>query len=86
MVEIKEVTSYLYNGVEYKSLKEVRVSIDSGLGGLIDSISNVSPQTKLDILDLIIDNHKELVNLLTVVIDVSDDALVRDHRNLLDIT
>lgn len=84
MNEVQTVTRFRYAGKEYDSLSAIRVEIENRLGAIIDASDHtLSPKQKLNIHTAIIGNHAEIAELLTVRVDMDEDSLQGDRRNIL---
>ena len=86
MSSINKIERYVYNGKEYRTLPDIKTAIEGALGALIDDIDiTLTPKHKIHILMSLVNNHDVYSKLLTTTVDISDDNMYRDDKNILDI-
>ena len=86
MATITPKTIYPYKGKDYKNLKDLRTQIENEIGKIIDKLNRrLAPKEALDLLNIIIANKSELVELLSVEVDLESDNLHGHFENILDI-
>ena len=86
MSSINKIERYAYNGKEYRTLSQVKTAIEDELGKLIDDIDiTLTPKHRLHILMSLRENHDAYSKLLTNTVDISDDNMYRDDKNIFDI-
>jgi hypothetical protein len=84
MPTIKPKIVYPYKWKEYNSLAALKTCIENDLGSIIDTLpERLPPKQALDLLELIIQNKKDLVALLTV--EVESDEWQERNKNIFDI-
>jgi len=84
MPTITPKTVYPYKGKEYNSLAALKTCIENELGSIIDTLpERLPPKQALALLDLIVQNKKEIVTLLTV--EVESDEWQERNKNIFDI-
>jgi len=86
MSSINKIERYAYNGKEYRTLPQVKTAIENELGALIYDIDvTLTPKHRLHILMSLIENHDVYSKLLTNTVDISDDNMYSDDKNIFDI-
>ena len=86
MSSINKIERYAYNGKEYSTLPQVKTAIENELGTLIYDIDvTLTPKHRLHILMSLIENHDVYSKLLTNTVDISDDNMYSDDKNIFDI-
>ena len=85
MPVIQQVTSFKVFGKTFKNTHDIEVHIENSIGAILDKVSpRLPPKQAIQVLKLIIDNREELTELLNVKIDVSENLIFEDLRNVLD--
>jgi len=85
-MEIQRIEVYRLYGKEYRSIKDIQTDIENKIGRIIDSFDvTLTPKQRLNILAGMVKNKMEIVKLLSVEIDQSDDPMYRNMENILDI-
>lgn len=85
MPEIKIVEVYRYKGKMYPNLKEIQQEVENKIGKIIDSIpATLHPGDKLKIYAALVENRKELVDLLSVTITDDSDPEAGYKPNILE--
>lgn len=85
-MDIQKIEIYKLNGKEYRSLKQIKTEVENIIGEIIDQVNpRLTPKQKLDFLQVIIKNKKELCSALSIGIDLDDTNLHGDYKNILDI-
>lgn len=79
---VESKTVYRFRGENYSSLKSVKRAVESNVGAVIDKIKDncgneLHPQTKLNILQALIENRHTLCDLLDVTY-YDEDGMERD--------
>ena len=83
MSEVKILQRYKYNGVEFVSIDVLKTHLENQLGLIIDK-TMLPPKERLKLLELLVKNKKELVELLTVEIDLGEHVMSPNFINVLD--
>lgn len=84
-MNIQEITRYKFQGKEFDSLDKVKTEIENRIGSIIENADvTLNPKQKLNLLKAIIDNKKDLANLLTVTYDVHSSLTGYQEKNILD--
>ena len=78
---IESITTYRFDGRDFRSLKDVRTYVEDEIGKIIDSAQPVrlTPAQALAVLEAVTRNHSHLVELLTATIETDEEDL-----NILD--
>jgi hypothetical protein len=84
MVKINKAIRYTFEGKDYKSLEEISKIITERLGSLIDKRS-IPIKERLALYDWLLENRKQLVELLSIEMNISEDALYEDSKNIFDL-
>lgn len=86
-MDIQRIEIYKLNGKEYRKLKDIKTEIENNIGNIIDKVCPLlTPKQKLSLLQVIIDNKKELVKNLSITINMNEDNFQGDSQNILDIS
>jgi len=86
--EISQRTVYTLNGLDYKTLGQVKTKVENDIGALIDSLQpRLNTREALAVFDLITKNHKDLTRLLNVVWEGETESALELPRefNILDL-
>lgn len=85
-MEIKKITRYKLNGVEYPDLAKMREHCENQLGAIIDKFDvTLTPKQKLNILNGLTANHVELRKWLSVsYISEAENVLNDSPANILN--
>ena len=84
-MEITKIERYKLRGVEFKTLATVREHVENQLGLIIDKLDvTLTPKQKLNILQGLTDNKRDMVTFLSVEFNMGDD-FQGDFKNILDI-
>jgi len=86
MATIKAQTRYHYKGKDYRRVQDLRVQVESEIGQIIDKVSpRLSPKTALSLLQVIIENRKELIDLLDMDVEnIYNEGLHDAEMNIFD--
>lgn len=83
---VEVIKKYRYEGKEYFALADICKDVHNGIGAMVNSFDiTLTPRQKLNIYEALIEKRKELVKLLSVEVDMDDDSLQGDVRDLLSI-
>ncbi len=89
MPKIREEKTYTLQGNDFKSLGEVKAHVENQLGAILNGLPQ--PFTRLDVLDLLVGNRRELINLLQIEYEATTacsdwHGVKYEDRNILDHT
>lgn len=90
-MQITKIERFKFNGVEYKSLKDVKTHVENEIGKLIDKASQsmqapLTPKQALTLFDFIVTNKEDIKSLLSVEYDKEpDDWQDQQTTNILDL-
>lgn len=68
MSQIRTVERYVFDGVEYSTLREIQRVVEDRIGKIIDTVDFLGsvPKVRLSVLDVLILHREELAKLLDV--------------------
>lgn len=89
-LQIKKITKYVLNGVEYNSLLAVQTKVENDLGSLIDKMSQslvnpINSSDKMKVFEYLVLHKDALKALLSIELDQSDDWQTEEIINILDL-
>lgn len=85
-MDIEQVTSYKFNGKEYRNLAAIKTDIENRIGEIIDCDVTLTPKQKLNMLKAIVTNKAKLHSLLDVSFTIEDGKFgIYQTKNILDL-
>ena len=84
-MEIKEITRYKFDGMEFDSLPKVKTEVENRIGKIIDKVPLLSFKQRLDLLHVLSNNKSELSKLLSVTFQTDTSELHNTIINILDL-
>lgn len=87
-MEIKTITRYKFDGVEYENLNAVKTKVENRIGAIIDKLCNppLTSKQRLQIFEVIAKKHVELSKLLNVTFTIEGPTFnSAEDKNILDL-
>ena len=84
-MEIEQRTVYTVFNKDYKNPDAIKTEVINRIGKIIDCLDvRLPPKQGLNLLQVLIDNKKDLTELLNIEIDQADGGMSNHFINILD--
>lgn len=85
-IEIERIERYVFDGLEFKNLKDVQQYVEDQIGKILGSTPlRLTPADRLAVYDVIVVNRTRLCKLLSATYCPDEDSLQGENRSIFEI-